>query len=254
MKALKNVIRILIISACSAMIWWYYISNMMNIGTFVGTAFFLLVGFAALFFDNIAVFLKNLRKKTLWRVITNAFAVLLTMVLLFIIIMLFMMKYYSSRKPADTATVVVLGCQVNGKKPSLMLKKRLEAAYDYLIEHENAACVVSGGKGNNEDISEAECMYIWLTEKGIAPSRIYKEDRSANTYENIAFTGEIISSEGLSEELAIVTDGFHEMRAAMIAGKMGYSSGAVSAQTPLYLSASFTTRELIALSAEIILH
>ncbi len=52
-----------------------------------------------------------------------------------------------------------------GKNPSLMLSKRLEAAYEYLNENKNAVCIVSGGKGSNEEISEAQCMYNYLTEK-----------------------------------------------------------------------------------------
>ncbi len=253
MIIVKNIVRVLTAALSVVMIWWYYISNMMNIGTVAGILFFLAAGLSALFFDNILGFIKKLRQNKVWKFITNAAAVIIAILMVFVITILCMMKYYSARKPAETATVVVLGCQVNGETPSLMLRKRLEAAYSYLSDHENAGCIVSGGKGNHEDISEAECMYRWLTEKGISPSRIYKEDKSTNTDENISFSGEIIKSEGLSKELAIVTDGFHEMRAAMIAGRLGYNTGAVPAQTPMYLSASFTTRELIALAAEIIL-
>ena len=54
------------------------------------------------------------------------------------------------KTPEPQSTVVVLGCKVNGKNPSLMLRKRLEAAYRYLEEHPDVPCIVSGGQGPNE--------------------------------------------------------------------------------------------------------
>ena len=50
------------------------------------------------------------------------------------------------RPPQQTgeATVVVLGCKVNGEEPSLMLRRRLECAMEYLAENPQADCVVSG--------------------------------------------------------------------------------------------------------------
>lgn len=50
-------------------------------------------------------------------------------------------------------------------------------------ENTTAVCIVSGGKGDSENISEAEA--IWLVDKGIDSSRIYKEDKSTSTVENI---------------------------------------------------------------------
>lgn len=52
-------------------------------------------------------------------------------------------------------------------------------------ENTTAVCIVSGGKGDSENISEAEAMYRWLVDKGIDSSRIYKEDKSTSTVENI---------------------------------------------------------------------
>ena len=74
-------------------------------------------------------------------------------------------------------TLVVLGCQVRGESPSLMLSERLGAAYEYLSENPDSYCVVSGGQGADEAISEAECMYNYLTERGIAKERIFLEDK-----------------------------------------------------------------------------
>ena len=62
-----------------------------------------------------------------------------------------------------------------------MLKHRLDAAYDYLTEHPDVPVIVCGGQGPDESISEAQCMYEYLTKKGIAAERITQEDRSTST-------------------------------------------------------------------------
>ena len=58
--------------------------------------------------------------------------------------------------PADgqDCTVVVLGCQVfPDGHPSLMLRGRINAAYDYLSAHPDAVCVASGGMDVCEPIT-----------------------------------------------------------------------------------------------------
>ena len=39
--------------------------------------------------------------------------------------------------PQEETTVVVLGCRVKNKKPSLALKERLDKTYQYLNENHN---------------------------------------------------------------------------------------------------------------------
>lgn len=157
------------------------------------------------------------------------------------------------KTPEPGSTVVVLGCKVNGESPSLMLRKRLEAAYSYLDQHKDAVCIVSGGQGPNEGISEAQCMYNYLTEHGIDKTRIYMEDKSTDTDENIRFSQKIIEQNQLSPALAVATDGFHELRASIIAQKNGVESvGSVPADTPLYLLPTYWVREWFAIPVEII--
>ncbi len=254
MKGFKRILQVLNILFAVAMIGWYLISAIISIGSIAGTLFFALWGAAAIWFEKLSGFVRKLREKRSTRILVNTVIAVTAAGIVYTAAILCTMLGFSLGQPEEGATLVVLGCQVNGDQPSLMLSRRIRAAYDYLTEHPDTKCIVSGGKGNNESISEAECMYNRLTQMGIEPSRIYMEDRSANTAENIRFSGEIISREGLSRELAIVTDGFHEMRASMIASKEGYHSGAVPAKTPLYLAANFTTREVLAVTAELLLH
>ena len=54
--------------------------------------------------------------------------------------------------------VIVLGAGVNGTAPSLSLLNRLDAVNDYLETYPDSIAVLSGGQGEGEDITEAECM------------------------------------------------------------------------------------------------
>ena len=62
-------------------------------------------------------------------------------------------------------TVIVLGCKVNGDRPSLMLQRRLDTAVAYLNENPDARCIVSGGQGDNETRSEAAVIFQRMLKK-----------------------------------------------------------------------------------------
>lgn len=155
-----------------------------------------------------------------------------------------------NQTPAENATVVVLGCKVNGDRPSLSLEERLVEAYTYLSENPNASCIVTGGKGDDENISEAECMYRWLVEKGINASRIYKEDRATSTKENITFAKEIILENNLNKDIVIITSDYHTYRAGITANEVGLEYGSSPSKTSIWIFPSFYIRELYAIIAE----
>ncbi len=152
--------------------------------------------------------------------------------------------------PPEDATVVVLGCAVKGTSPSQMLSLRIDAAERYLREHPQAVAVLSGGQGDDEDISEAQCMFNELTKRGIAAERLYIEDRSTSTRENIRFSAEIIKENGLSENLAVVSNNFHLYRASLVVKNEGYSFYSVSAGTPLTLFPTYWMREYLGIVAQ----
>ncbi len=88
-------------------------------------------------------------------------------------------------------------------------------------------------------------MRDWLVEKGIAPERIYTEENSFNSYENIKNAYEIIEKEGLSRHAAIATDGYHQTRCQIYADRFGDGSGALSAYTNPGLLLSYWMRDLL---------
>ena len=124
-----------------------------------------------------------------------------------------------------------------------MLKRRLDAAYGYLSEHDSVCAVVSGGQGSDESISEAQCMKDYLVARGIAPERIFMEDRSVNTEENLRFSKAVISENGLPGRITLVTDNFHQYRAELIAESNGIEAYNISGKTSWYLLPTYGVRE-----------
>ena len=146
--------------------------------------------------------------------------------------------------PEDSATtVVVLGCKVKNGRPTLMLRRRLDAAYDYLCDNKDVTVIVSGGQGSDETISEAQCMSEYLISKGIDSERIIIEDKSSSTYENLKFSREIIKENALCEKITIVTDGYHQLRAEIIAADLGMDAYNISAPTSPWLIPTYWVRE-----------
>lgn len=133
--------------------------------------------------------------------------------------------------------LIVLGAAVHGSDPSLALIHRLQGALDYLEKFPEAKVVVSGGQGAGEDISEAECMRIWLEDNGISPDRIFKEDRSVSTLENLRFSLEIIEANGgRADDIAVVSSGYHLYRAKKLAESVGITAAGVKGHLgyPIY--------------------
>lgn len=160
-----------------------------------------------------------------------------------IIMSIFMISTSRDAPKNSNTTLVVLGCQVRGTSPSKMLRKRLDAAYNYLFEHEEVMVIVSGGKGIDEEISEALCMKNYLVSRGIDQERIIIEDMSKSTYENLKFSKEIIDKSGLCSDITIVTDAFHQLRADMIAKDFGMNTHNISAKTSAWLVPTYWVRE-----------
>ena len=53
-------------------------------------------------------------------------------------------------------------------------------------------------------------MKRYLLEKGVDESRLYMEDKSTNTFENIQFSKRILEEHRLSPTVVIATQEFHQ--------------------------------------------
>lgn len=147
--------------------------------------------------------------------------------------------------------VVVLGAGLlAGRQVSTLLASRLDrgrAVFESLDARTAPMLVVSGGKGSDERLSEAEAMANYLVERGFQADRLIIEDRSRTTEENLVFSAELMRrARPAGYRCVVVTNDFHSYRAALIASDLGVPAQVVGSPTAAYFLPSATIREFIA--------
>lgn len=117
--------------------------------------------------------------------------------------------------------VVVLGAKVRDDGPSVSLWDRIYAARDYLEAHPHTVAVLSGGKGKDEPMSEAQCMFTELLALGIEPGRLWQEDKAESTWENIRYSLDLIQKEtgARPTKIGVLSSEYHLFRASLFAQK-----------------------------------
>lgn len=244
-----NILKIII--GAAGWVWFMIpvvFSGIFNIGTVAGLLFFGVLFLWGIFGKKLK--LKSKEKKWAKALLCILIAGYTAFTSLFAVESVFMLDALTKTPVPAQNTLIVLGCAVYGETPSQMLRLRLDAAEKYLKSNPYATAVLSGGQGPNEDIPEALCMYRELTKRGIDGERLYMEDKSTNTRENIAFSLEVIKENSLSENITIVTNNFHLYRASLSVTKLGIDCCCIAAYTPLPLLPTYIMREYMGILAQ----
>lgn len=218
-------------------------AHILNIGNLAGIIFSASLLCLGLFLNPILKLVGKIRMKKAGRIAFDSLFVAGCSVMLCFFIALGSTIAASTTNAENQDTVIVLGCSVVGEQPSWMLSYRIDSAYKYLAENPESVAVLSGGQGAGEAISEAQCMFNVLTEKGIDPDRLYLEDKSTNTFENISFSKKVIDDNKLSTDVAIASSSFHLKRATIIAEKQGLNPARISSYTSHFLRATYYVRD-----------
>ena len=152
----------------------------------------------------------------------------------------------------DKDFIIILGCQIK-KDGSLtnLLKGRVDRAIEFSkMQKEKTGkdiiFVPSGGKGDDEIISEAQAMKNYLIEQGIKEENIIMEDKSKNTFENIKFSNNIIKEKKENAKIAFSTTNYHVFRAGCIATSQRILMEGIGAKTKSYFGINAFIREFIA--------
>ena len=130
--------------------------------------------------------------------------------------------------------IIVLGAGLlDGSRVGPLLASRLDRAreiYDLArASGRDPLIICSGGRGDDERLSEAAAMAEYLVSKGVDRDAVALEDRSTDTAENLRYSGRVLAERGVTEQVAVVTSGYHAFRGAMLmrsAGIDGFSTGA----------------------------
>ncbi|MDE6214092.1 MAG: YdcF family protein [Lachnospiraceae bacterium] len=217
-----------------------------------GSRFYLIWGLGGIFFSGLALMIRfDLWSQFPLRLRQTIIGLLIGGVLAFVIVESCIFAHYRDQGRPDLDYIIVLGAQMKPAGPSVVLKFRLDAAYDYLMANENTLCVVSGGQGANEPCTEAQGMYDYLVERGIAPERILMEDKSTDTSENIAYSTALIG--GTDYEVGIVTNNFHVFRGVMLARHTGFENACgISARSNIYFQPNNLVREFFGIMKDLV--
>ena len=162
--------------------------------------------------------------------------------------------FKSARKTPkfDKDYIIILGCKIkdDGTLPPL-LKSRVDRAIEFSNMQKEATnkdiiFVPSGGKGNDEVISEAEAMKNYLLDQGISKKNIIVENKSKNTIENIKFSNKLIKEKNDKANVAFSTTNYHVFRAGIIATNQNLSMEGIGSKTRVYYWINAFIREFIA--------
>ena len=147
----------------------------------------------------------------------------------------------------DFQYLVVLGAKVRADRPSLSLMNRIDAAYEYLTAHPDTIAIVTGGMGEDEPTTEAQCMYDHLTAMGIDPARIWMEDQATSTWENLHFSLDLIEERTGTrpEKIGVLSSEYHLFRASLFAKECGVEFVGIPAKTTILpLKINYFMREV----------
>lgn len=145
--------------------------------------------------------------------------------------------------------IIILGCKIR-KDGSLtpLLKGRVDRAITFRNEQlktngKDLIFIASGGKGNDETISESIAIKNYLLENGINEKNILLETKSKNTYENIKFSYQLIKEK--NAHIAFSTTNYHVLRAGLIATSQGLIMEGIGSKTKAYFWINAFIREFI---------
>ena len=145
-------------------------------------------------------------------------------------------------KHKEKEYLVILGCGLLDKKRlSPLLMNRLNVAYD-LYANKPCKIVVSGGKGKDEDISEASAMKSYLIHKGVKEKDILCEEKSKSTEENLKYSKEIIG-----HSFMIITSDYHALRVFILSKLLRINASIKTSKTIYYYKFYAMVREYLAI-------
>ncbi len=165
---------------------------------------------------------------------------------IFLVCGFLMIRASSEGEKVEADAVIVLGAAVHGDKVTWVLENRLNKAMEYLDAHPNAICIVSGGQGEGESVTEGSAMKKYMVERGTDESRVFTEEKARNTLENFENSKVIIDGLlGNNARIAFVTTNFHVYRAGQVAREQGVNAVGIPAEDVWYLRLNNFLRECV---------
>ncbi|MDF2949386.1 MAG: YdcF family protein [Sedimentibacter sp.] len=157
--------------------------------------------------------------------------ILILIYILFVSVSIYSYGNVYELRNADAA--IVLGAATWGDKPSPVFEERIKHGIWLYVNGYVDKIIFTGGKGENEDISESAVAKHYAIEHSVPEKDIYIEEESTITQENIMFASEIARENNLSTVL-LVSDPLHMKRAMLMAEDFGLEAYSSPTPTTMY--------------------
>lgn len=134
----------------------------------------------------------------------------------------------------ENAMVCVLGKKLINEKPDNEYVSRLQRASHILSNNNDTQILLLGGKTGDANISEAFAGQEFLLQKNIEPSRIYLEEASRNTLENIKNAIDLLVEK--DKKIVVITNRYHLARAKQMSNGFGLEVDICAAEDKLNIN------------------
>ncbi|MEM7286859.1 MAG: YdcF family protein [Actinomycetota bacterium] len=135
----------------------------------------------------------------------------------------FLQVWWASRaddaRPVDA--IVVLGAAQYDGRPSPVLEARLDAALSLYEEGMAPVIVTTGSNQEGDRFTEGFTGFTYLRDQGVPESDLRIVVDGTNTFEELSATANVLRDEGLGEQVLLVSDPYHALRAVEIAREVG---------------------------------
>jgi len=148
------------------------------------------------------------------------------------------LNIYSYSKIDETTkadVAIILGTAVWDNRPSPVFKERINHAILLYKNDSVDFLIFTGGIGEEKEFSEAEVGKKYAIENGVPESKIFIEEKSTITDENLKFAKEIMNQNKFSKVL-IVSDPLHMKRTMLMAKNHNIDAYSSPTQTSRYIS------------------
>lgn len=137
--------------------------------------------------------------------------------------------------------IVVLGAAQYNGEPSPILKARLDQATYLFEEGLSDTLIVTGGKREGDQYTEAQASHMYLEEQGIPAAQIFEEEEGRTTLESLVKVREIANERDIDSVL-LVSDPMHSERIKRMAHDLGFDEAYASPASYVNLNRSRETK------------
>lgn len=123
-----------------------------------------------------------------------------------------------------TIAIIMGSAVLPDGRPGPAMRRRVTAALKLQNEFEDLIFIPSGGIVQNRPCSEAETMRDLLIEAGVNSERIFLEDKSKNTLQNVIHSARIIRRFPATCNVIVCSDDYHILRCRSLLYLMGINT------------------------------